>query len=108
MGWDRPRGGGCYYTRSKKRGGKVITQYIGGGTLGELAAAADALRRAERRARTETLRVERARWRLALGPLLGLSREADLLVKATLLVAGYHQHARSSWRKKHAPEHVSR
>jgi hypothetical protein len=108
MGWVIRPGRRPYYTRSKKRGGKVFSEHVGGGSVGELAAAADALKRAERRARLEARRAEKARWQAALAPLQELCREADLLVKATLLVAGYHQHARSSWRKRHAPEHVHR
>jgi hypothetical protein len=108
MGWDRPRGGGCYYTRSKKRGGKVIREYVGGGSVGELAAAADALQRAERQARAEARRANQVRWQAALGPLMDLCNGTSLLVKATFFCAGYYLHARTSWRKKHAPEHVSR
>src|SRR5262245_13013957 len=107
MGWVIRLGRRRYYTRSKKRGGKVFSEHIGSGSVSELAAAADALRRVERQARAEARRADKARWLAALTPLRGLCREADLLVKATLLVAGYHQHARSSWRKKHAPEHVN-
>jgi hypothetical protein len=108
MGWERTRSGGRYYTRSRKRGGKVIREYVGGGPVGELAAAADALRRAQRQAEWEARRADKARWQAALGPLLELCSRAGLLVKATLLVAGYTQHARSSWRKRHAPCHVHR
>jgi hypothetical protein len=51
MGWETRGGRGWYYTRSEKRGGKVIREYGGGGSVGELAAAADALQRAQRQAR---------------------------------------------------------
>ena len=108
MGWERPRGGGCYYTRSKKRGGKVIREYVGGGSVGELAAAADALRRAQRQAEWEARRADKARWQTALGPLQELCSGTGLLIKATFFCAGFYLHARTSWRKKHAPHHVSR
>jgi hypothetical protein len=108
MGWETRPGRRPYYSRSKKRGGKVIREYVGSGSVGELAAAADALKRAERRASAEARRADRARWQAALGPLLELCSGAGLLTKTTLLCAGYSQHARSSWRKKHAPCHVHR
>jgi hypothetical protein len=98
MGWEK-RSGQLYYTRSRKVNGRVMRDYMGGGALGELAAAADALRRADRWAEREALRAEEARWQEALTPLLELIHVTDLLTRATLLVAGYHQHART-WRKK--------
>ena len=112
MGWEA-RGTRRYYTRSKRVNGRVVREYVGaaGAPVAELAAAADALRRADRLAESEVRRAEEDRWREALTPLLALSRVADLLARAALLAAGYHQHSRSSWRRKrhvhdndHAPE----
>ena len=80
--------------------GRVVREYLGAGAIAEVAAAGDALRRADRRAEAEANRAEQARWREALAPLLELSRVADLLARAALLAGGYHQHSRSSWRKK--------
>ena len=99
MGWE-PRGNGRYYFRYRKVDGRVTRQYLGAGAVAEVAAAADALRRADRRAASEARRAEQARWRAALAPLLELSRVADLMARAALLAAGYHRHSRSSWRKK--------
>ena len=103
MGWE-PRGRcrGRYYTRSKRANGRVVREYVGaaGDPLVELVAAADALRRADRRAAAEALRGEQARWQAAVAPLLELSRAADLLARAALLAAGYHRHSRSTWRRR--------
>ena len=101
MGWES-RGScrGRYYTRSKRANGRVVREYVGTGPVAELAAAADALRRADRRAAMEARRAEQASWRAALAPLMELSRVADLMARAALLAAGYHRHSRSSWRKK--------
>jgi len=108
MGWVIRLGRRRYYTRSKKRGGKVFSEHIGSGSVGELAAAADALRRVERQARAEARRANQVRWRAALGPLMDLCNGTSLLIKATFFGAGYYLHARSSWRKKqHAPHHVN-
>ena len=98
MAWEA-RGGRRYYTRSKRVNGRVTREYVGAGAVAELAAAADALRRADRRAAMEARRAEEAGWREALAPLLELSRVVDVVVRAALLVGGYHRHFRT-WRKK--------
>ena len=99
MGWE-VRGRCRFYTRSKKVAGRVVREYVGTGAVAEIAAAADALRRADRRAAAEARRAEEASWQAALAPLLELSQVADLMARAALLAAGYHRHSRSSWRKK--------
>ena len=104
MGWE-PRGNGLYYFRYRKVDGRVTRQYLGAGGVAELAAAADALRRADRRAAAEARRAEDARWRAAVAPLLELSRAVDVVVRAALLAAGYRQHSRSSWRKRRHVHH---
>jgi hypothetical protein len=97
-----------YFYRSERVNGRPVRRYLGTGSVAELAAAAEDLRRLGRAIADRERKAERARWQAALGPLLELCRGAGLLVKATLLCAGYSQHARSSWRKRHAPEHVHR
>jgi len=100
MGWLRGR----YYIRSTRRDGRVIHKYIGGGELGELAAAEDASQRAEREERAAAWRTEKGRWE-ALNALLDeVCKRIDLLVRATLMAAGYHQHKRGEWRKRRAPK----
>jgi hypothetical protein len=98
MGWE-PRGNGFYYFRYRKVNSRVVREYVGAGAVAELAAAADALRRADQRAALEARRAEEASWQAALAPLMELSRVADLMARAALLAGGYHRHART-WRKK--------
>jgi hypothetical protein len=106
MGWEaRGCGGRLYYFRYQKVNGRVTRQYIGTGAVAELAAAADALRQADRRAAMEARRAEVASWQAALAPLLELGHVADLLARAALLGAGYRQHARSSWRMRRHVHH---
>jgi hypothetical protein len=106
MGWE-PRGNKFYYFRYRKLNGRVTRQYLGAGAVAELAAAADAVKRADRRAVMEARRAEEARWRAALTPLVELCRAADLMARATLLAAGYHRHSRSSWRKRHVHDNAN-
>jgi hypothetical protein len=99
MGWEVQRGR-RRYTRSRKLNGRVVREYVGVGLVGELAAAADALRRAQRRATAEARHAEEAHWRAALAPLLELCQVSKLLTRSVMLVAGFHQHARGAWRRR--------
>jgi hypothetical protein len=98
--WERRERGGAYYTRSRREDGRVIREYVGGGALGAHAARKDALERQRREK-------QMARWRELQGeldagevPVNELSGFLDVLVRATLLAAGYHQHKRGEWRKR--------
>jgi hypothetical protein len=68
--------------------------------VGELAAAADALRRAQRQAQANERRAREAAWLAADEPLRLLEDEADLLARAALVAAGYRQHDRGEWRRR--------
>jgi hypothetical protein len=59
--WESRERGGLYYTRSRKEGGRVIREYVGGGTLGELAARMDAENRRLREDEEASRREERER-----------------------------------------------
>ena len=99
MGWE-VRGSRRYYTRTRRAGGRLVREYVGTGPVAEMAAAADAVRQAQRRAEAEARRAERARWEAALAPLEELCLASDLLARAALTAAGYHQHDRGEWRRK--------
>jgi hypothetical protein len=77
-----------------------VRQYLGRGEVGELAAAADACRRAQRQIQAEHQRAARARWQAADQLLRELDSGVDLLTRAALLGAGYRQHARGHWRRR--------
>jgi hypothetical protein len=97
-----------YYNRNQNVAGRSVRRYVGTGPVAELAAAADNLRKLKRAVEAREHKAEQARWQTTQSPLLNLCTGANLLTRATLLCAGYYQHARSSWRKKqHAPHHVS-
>jgi hypothetical protein len=96
MGWDKGR----YYTRSRKVGGRVVREYVGTGRLGELAAELDKLDRGRREAERAALRAEQADIGARDAPLDELHNLAELLTRAALVAAGFHQHKRGEWRKR--------
>src|SRR4051812_49242479 len=98
MGWEQRPNDRRYYTRSRRVNGRVVREYIGGGSLGELAAATDALQQAQRKRDTEAWRAEQARLGAADAILQQLCNLTDLLARAALVAAGYHQHDRGEWR----------
>jgi hypothetical protein len=97
MGWET-RGRHRRYTRSIRRGRRVVRQYVGTGPIGELAAEADALARTVRARQAAARLGERTRWREAKAQVLELERLSDLFVQAALLCAGYHRHG-GQWRR---------
>jgi len=101
MAWEIRERGTRYYTRSVRLKGRVTRQYFGCGLAGELAAAEDARRRAERKAATQALRAERGRVEAANRPLVEFLRASDLLLQAALIKAGFYRHNRGEWRKRH-------
>ncbi len=95
MGWEYRAGGGPYYVRRTKQNRQVVRTYFGKGPDAERAAAEDALKQAEKKARKAELE------QLKALDMQGkdLTEMIDTLIKAILLLAGYYQHHRQ-WRKK--------
>ena len=104
MGWEtRKRGTGCYYTRSRREGGRVVREYIGGGTLlGRLAAQLDETERRQREEETAYWREERERLEQNAAFVGELEEAAEVLVRAHLLASGFHQH-KGQWRRQRGP-----
>jgi hypothetical protein len=98
--WERRERGGLYYTRSRKVNGRVVREYIGTGTLGELWAKADAQYRRFRETEAEVHRKEWERLEAVAASVEELCDAAEVLARATLLAAGYHRHNRGEWRKR--------
>jgi hypothetical protein len=96
MGWERGR----YYTRSKKVNGRVVREYVGTGQLAALVAQMDALERRKREVERDALRAERAEVEALDAPLEELDDLAELLARAALVAAGFHQHKRGEWRRR--------
>ena len=100
MVWE-PRGKNKkeYFYRSVRVGDRVRKKYFGAGPIGRIAARAEALRRAERKAQQE-------KWQAALMDLdaaeeqLGtLEDGCELLMAATLHSLGFHKPTRHAWRR---------
>ena len=104
MGWEKRERGGLYYTRTKKVGGRVIREYVGGGTLGHLTALQDAQERLRREEEAALWNEERERLEALLALVEQLCEATEVLYRATLLSAGYRRHQRGEWRRKREPK----
>src|SRR5207249_1150645 len=93
--WDR----GLYYTRSRKVAGRVVREYVGGGEVGRLAAAQDALERQVRDAERARQQAERDGLSALAGLTDDLDRLSDQLATAALESLGYRKH-KGQWRKR--------
>jgi hypothetical protein len=95
MAWDRG-----YYYRVRRVNGRVVREYVGSGKLAELIAKLDEAERAERRLADEKQCAQIAEIDALDAEVARLEAIADLLAKAALVSAGYHQHKRGEWRKR--------
>lgn len=84
--------------------GRVIREYVGTGPIAELAADMDTLDRERREEEAAIWWEEKERLEALDRPVEELCEATDLLVRAALIAAGYHQHKRGEWRKKREPE----
>jgi hypothetical protein len=98
MAWEK-RGNRTYFYRSVRRNGHVKKIYYGDGPMGSIAANFDALRRAERQAEVEKLRMHKDQLETALALAQEFYRLCDLLTSAAMLAAGFHRPSRHPWRK---------
>lgn len=98
MAWQR----GKYYVKSRRIGGRVVTEYAGAGLLGELAARRDAIERDQRAAqRYEAQQRRQQVVDLATPPaeLAAYAAQARQIVAEVLTALGFHRHKRQ-WRYK--------
>lgn len=98
MGWET-RGNGRYYYRKVRRGGRVESEYIGGGMVAEALAELDDEARndsaAARRAWLAAVEAERH----TVATLAQVDRIVSTMTAAALIAAGYHTHRRQ-WRRQ--------
>ena len=98
MGWEQ-RGAYSYYIRKYRVNGRKVRRSLGRGPAATQAATLDA----ERRARQEQDRAFRRELEALDNDVLTFIKLVDRLLQAHLLLAGYHQHHRSEWRKHYGP-----
>ena len=103
MGWEQRKRGGWYYTRSRKVGGRVIREYVGGGLWGQLAAEEDVARRAEQLTEADAWRAERERLEAVDADVDDLFETVEALVRVALMSTGYFRYHRGEWRRRTRP-----
>jgi hypothetical protein len=104
MGWEKRDRGGLYYTRSRKVGGRVVREYVGGGTLGHIAALQDAQERRRRDQEAAWWKEERERLQALVAPVEQLCEATEILYRAAFLSAGFRRHQRGEWRRQREPK----
>lgn len=97
MGWEE-RNGKLYYFRKKRIGGRVVSEYIGGGEAGRLAESEDRRAREEEREAKERRRAERDQLKEIDSAIGEFSGEVKQFVSQVLEMSGYHRH-KGQWRK---------
>jgi hypothetical protein len=99
MSWERRQRGGAYFYRSVRINGRPRKIYFGRGRGAQRQARLEAARRQRRQAEREALHAEQARVASADAALEDLCDMTDLLARATLLLAGFHEH-HGLWRRR--------
>lgn len=100
MSWETRSNGKRYYTRSRRVGGRIQREYVGCGTVGELVAKLDEIDRESRMLEAESIRQARQQAERMDESLANFEELAENIGRGLLIVAGYHQHNRSEWRKR--------
>lgn len=97
MAWE-DRNGRRYYYRKRREGGRVVSEYVGNGFIGDLASARDG----EERFKADIARADWLKQKESAEAIDEQISEAEkytkAIVKAVLLISGYHMHKRQ-WRK---------
>jgi len=90
---------GGYWYRSRREGGRVVTDYLGAGLFVELLAEDATMEAAEREQERQAERDRRKCEREVDRQIDQAGDELRLLVRACLLANGYHQH-KGQWRRR--------
>ena len=100
MGWET-RGGRTYYYQKHRIGGRVVSEYVGGGEFSQLVAEVDALDRAERQERRAQFLADRQRQKELDAQVDQACAACSEAIAAALEAAGFHRH-KGQWRRRNA------
>jgi len=98
MGWEQRRGRSYYY-RKVREGGRIRSEYVGGGTLAQLCAELDGCGRQERAAKRAADRATRQAEEGVDRQLADAESALTAMTHAALVAAGYRNH-KGQWRKR--------
>lgn len=104
MGWER-RGNGRYYYTKRRDGERIVSQYGGSGTIGQLMADMQALDSERQQLEQVRARQDRAAVDPAAPQLDTLAALVSTLTRAVLEANGYHQH-KGQWRRKRGTQNT--
>jgi hypothetical protein len=99
MGWERRQRGGVYFYRSVRIDGQPRKVYLGTGPAAERQASLESEKRQRHQSEREALLAEQVQVAGADRALEDLRFFTDLLARATLILAGLHEH-RGEWRRR--------
>jgi hypothetical protein len=89
-----------YWYRSRRVGGRVISEYRGAGEAGALLAEIDNAEQRQARAERQRERAGQDEARAVQAALGDLACASDELVAEVLTAAGYYRHQRGAWRRR--------
>src|SRR5262245_37811952 len=94
------RGDRRYYYRSSRVNGRPTKVYVGTGEAAAEAAAEVERRKAERAERQRARAAEADAYGQSTAPLDELCRFTDVLLRVSLVLAGFRRHDRGEWRRR--------
>ena len=98
MSWER-RGKAIYYYRKRRRGGRVVSGYVGRGEEAQLAARIDGGGKRERERMRAAMRKAHAKEERADETLLEFENLVRAITRGYLIAQGCHTH-KGQWRRK--------
>ena len=100
MSWEKRNGTGTYYTRSRRVNGRVVREYIGAGSVGEIAHKQDLIRRSESSVERESMLLQKVEHAALLSDIDSFIDLAECIASGFLVLSGFHQHHRGEWRRR--------